>query len=187
MSELDDLAKRVQELEAQNRRLKGENVTYQTNLESLVKARTDQLQAALHNLERSYDTTLETLGDALELKNGETTGHSRRATAFSIGIAQALGLPREKIAVIARGAFLHDIGKMAIPDRILLKPGQLDPEEMRVMREHPSTVIESLRRFHFFKATLLRLSTRITSGTTGVATHVVSKADKYLWEQGLPL
>jgi HD-GYP domain-containing protein (c-di-GMP phosphodiesterase class II) len=137
MSELDDLAERVQELGAENRRLKGENVTYQTSLESLVKARTDQLQSTVRDLERSYDTTLETLGDALDLKDGETTGHSRRVTLFSIGIAQALGLPREKIAVIARGAFLHDIGKMAVPDRILLKPGQLDPEELRTMKEHP--------------------------------------------------
>ena len=120
----------------ENRRLKLENRTYQTNLESLVKARTDQLQAAMASLERSYDITLEALGDALDLKDRETEGHSRRVTLFTIAIAQALGLPREQITIIARGAFLHDIGKMAIPDNILNKPGKLDTREMEIMKEH---------------------------------------------------
>jgi putative nucleotidyltransferase with HDIG domain len=120
----------------ENRRLKVENRTYQTNLESLVKARTDQLQAAMAGLERSYDITLEALGDALDLKDRETEGHSRRVTLFTIAIAQALGLPREQITVIARGAFLHDIGKMAIPDKILNKPGKLETDEMTIMKEH---------------------------------------------------
>src|SRR6266481_2707394 len=120
----------------ENRRLKVENRTYQTNLESLVAARTDQLQAAMGSLERSYDITLEALGDALDLKDAETEGHSKRVTAFTIAIARAMGLPREQIAVIARGAFLHDIGKMAIPDAILLKPGKLTDDEMAIMREH---------------------------------------------------
>jgi putative nucleotidyltransferase with HDIG domain len=120
----------------ENRRLKVENRTYQTNLESLVKARTDQLQAAMANLERSYDITLEALGDALDLKDRETEGHSRRVTLFTIAIAQALGMPREQITIIARGAFLHDIGKMAIPDKILNKPGKLETDEMTIMKEH---------------------------------------------------
>jgi putative nucleotidyltransferase with HDIG domain len=120
----------------ENRRLKVENRTYQTNLESLVKARTDQLQAAIANLERSYDITLEALGDALDLKDRETEGHSKRVTAFTIAIARAMGLPRDQINTIARGAFLHDIGKMAIPDRILNKPGKLETDEMTIMKEH---------------------------------------------------
>src|SRR6201993_4652731 len=120
----------------ENRRLKVDNRMYQTRLESLVKARTEQLQTAMHNLERSYDITLEALGDALDLKDAETEGHSRRVTLFTIAIAQAMGLPREQIAVIARGAFLHDIGKMAIPDKILNKPGKLDPAEVEIMKEH---------------------------------------------------
>src|SRR5258708_1151468 len=120
----------------ENRRLKVENRTYQTNLEALVKARTDQLQAALVELERSYDITLEALGDALDFKDAETQGHSKRVTAFTMAIAKAMGLPKERIDVIARGAFLHDIGKIAIPDRILLKPGKLDEKEKEIMREH---------------------------------------------------
>jgi cyclic di-GMP phosphodiesterase len=120
----------------ENRRLKVENRTYQTNLESLVAARTDQLQAAMANLERSYDITLEALGDALDLKDAETEGHSRRVTAFTIAIAKAMGLPADQIPMIARGAFLHDIGKMAIPDAILRKPGKLNPDEVVIMQEH---------------------------------------------------
>jgi putative nucleotidyltransferase with HDIG domain len=90
----------------------------------------------MSTLERSYDITLEALGDALDLKDRETEGHSKRVTAFTIAIARAMGLPREQINTIARGAFLHDIGKMAIPDKILNKPGKLEPDEMTIMKEH---------------------------------------------------
>jgi putative nucleotidyltransferase with HDIG domain len=133
----------------ENRRLKVENRTYQTNLESLVKARTDQLQAAMANLERSYDITLETLGDALDLKDRETEGHSKRVTAFTIAIARAMGLPREQINTIARGAFLHDIGKIAIPDKILNKPGKLTKEEMDVMQEHAYHGFQIVKKIPF--------------------------------------
>jgi putative nucleotidyltransferase with HDIG domain len=120
----------------ENRRLRAENRTYQTNLESLVSARTEQLRSAMVGLERSYDITLEALGDALDLKDAETEGHSKRVTAFTIVMARAKGLSTDQIRVIARGAFLHDIGKMAIPDAILRKPGPLTPEEVSIMREH---------------------------------------------------
>ena len=120
----------------ENRRLKLENRTYQTNLESLVEARTNQLQTAMNDLTRSYDITLEALGDALDLKDKETEGHSRRVTAFTIAIARAMGLAGDQIRIIARGAFLHDIGKMAIPDDILRKPGKLTPDQTNIMREH---------------------------------------------------
>ncbi|MGH9494945.1 MAG: HD domain-containing phosphohydrolase [Candidatus Sulfotelmatobacter sp.] len=133
----------------ENRRLKVENRTYQTNLESLVKARTDQLTLAMGNLERSYDITLEALGDALDLKDRETEGHSKRVTAFTIAIARAMGMPREQINTIARGAFLHDIGKMAIPDKILNKPGKLEPHEMDIMKEHAYHGYQIVRKIPF--------------------------------------
>src|SRR6266705_1261044 len=94
----------------ENRRLKLENRAYQTDLEALVEAQTGQLRKAMSNLERSYDITLEALGDALDLKDRETEGHSKRVTAFTIAIAREMGLPDDQIRVIARGAFLHDIG-----------------------------------------------------------------------------
>src|SRR4051812_5374268 len=102
----------------ENRRLKLENRKYQTDLESLVAVRTEKLREVMKDLEKSYDITLQVLGDALDLKDAETEGHSKRVTAFTIAIAKAMGLPREQINVVARGAFLHDIGKMAVPDAI---------------------------------------------------------------------
>ncbi len=135
----------------ENRRLKLENRAYQTKLEELVQARTKQWQNALTDLEKSYDITLEALGDALDLKDAETEGHSRRVTAFTIAIAKAMGLLKEEIPVIARGAFLHDIGKMAIPDAILRKPGALSPDEVTIMREHCYHGYKMLKRIPFLQ------------------------------------
>src|SRR5438552_3997666 len=133
----------------ENRRLKLENRAYQTNLEALVTARTEQLRQAISTLEKSYDITLEALGNALDLKDVDTEGHSKRVTAFTIAIARAMGLSPDQIRVIARGAFLHDIGKMAIPDAILRKPGALDPDEVAIMREHCYRGYQILRRIPF--------------------------------------
>jgi putative nucleotidyltransferase with HDIG domain len=133
----------------ENRRLKLENLAYQTKLESLVSARTELLRHALSDLERSYDITLEALGDALDLKDAETEGHSRRVTGFTIAIARAMGLPQDRVRVIARGAFLHDVGKMAIPDAILRKPGRLSPEEQAIMQQHALLGYQMLRKIPF--------------------------------------
>src|SRR5712671_1932620 len=133
----------------ENRRLKLENRTYQTNLETLVTARTEQLRKTMTSLERSYDITLEALGDALDKKDAETEGHSKRVTAFTIAIARHMGLNADQIRIIARGAFLHDIGKMAIPDAILRKPGALDPDERDIMREHCYRGYQMLKKIPF--------------------------------------
>src|SRR2546428_8758510 len=135
----------------ENRRLKIENRAYQTELEALVDAKTEQLRKAMANLERSYDITLEALGDALDLKDAETEGHSKRVTAFTIAIARAMGLPNDHIRVIARGAFLHDIGKMAIPDAILRKPDKLTPDEVTIMREHCFHGYQILKKIPFLQ------------------------------------
>jgi cyclic di-GMP phosphodiesterase len=133
----------------ENKRLKSENLAYQTKLESLVSARTEMLRQALTDLERSYDITLEALGDALDLKDAETEGHSKRVTAFTIAIARAMGLPQDRVRVIARGAFLHDVGKMAIPDAILRKPGRLSPQEQAIMQQHAQLGYQMLRKIPF--------------------------------------
>ena len=109
---------------------------HRQSLERLVEARTEMLRRAIADLERSYDITLEALGNALDLKDAETEGHSKRVTAYSIVIARAMNIDPYEVKVIARGAFLHDIGKMAIPDAILTKPGKLTMDEQAVMREH---------------------------------------------------
>ena len=120
----------------EHQHLKRQNREHQTMLESLVADRTHQLTRALGDLERSYDVTLQALGAALDLRDAETEGHSQRVTAYSSALARAMSLPEETVRVIARGAFLHDIGKIAIPDSILRKPGPLTQEETAVMREH---------------------------------------------------
>jgi putative nucleotidyltransferase with HDIG domain len=117
-------------------RLRVENRRYQSTLESLVDQRTTELRETIGELERSYDVTLEALGDALDLKDAETEGHSKRVTGYSIRIARTMGLDQQQIRILARGAFLHDIGKMAIPDAILRKPNKLDPEERAIMQSH---------------------------------------------------
>ncbi len=128
-----------------------ENRSYQENLERIVMARTEMLRQAMQDLEHSYDITLEALGDALDLKDAETEGHSKRVTAYTIALARAMGLTPEEIKTIARGAFLHDIGKMAIPDNILRKPGPLTDPEQEIMREHCTRGYHILRKIPFLR------------------------------------
>src|SRR5277367_6447392 len=120
----------------EERELDRHDSLHRQSLERLVEARTEMLRRAISDLERSYDITLEALGNALDLKDAETEGHSKRVTADSIVIARAMNIDASEVKVIARGAYLHDIGKMAIPDAILSKPGKLTAEEQAVMREH---------------------------------------------------
>jgi putative nucleotidyltransferase with HDIG domain len=122
---------------------------YQQNLEQVVRARTEMLRQAMEDLEHSYDVTLEALGDALDLKDSETEGHSKRVTAYTIALARAMGISPVDIKIIARGAFLHDIGKMAIPDEILRKPGKLTSEEEEIMRDHCTRGYHILRKIPF--------------------------------------
>jgi putative nucleotidyltransferase with HDIG domain len=132
-----------------HRQVLQESQNYQQNLEQVVRARTELLRQAMEDLENSYDVTLEALGDALDLKDSETEGHSKRVTAYTIALARAMGISPGQIKIIARGAFLHDIGKMAIPDEILRKPGSLTPEEQEVMREHCTRGYHILRKIPF--------------------------------------
>ena len=126
-----------------------ETQNYQQSLEQVVRARTEMLRQAMEDLEHSYDITLEALGDALDLKDSETEGHSKRVTAYTIALARAMGLSPAEIKVIARGAFLHDIGKMAIPDEILRKPAALSADEEDIMREHCTRGFHILRKIPF--------------------------------------
>jgi len=135
----------------QHRRLIIENRNYQRNLEQLVEERTAQLTAKHVELEQSYDDTLEALGSALDLKDAETEGHCQRVTAFCISIARSMPVPDPYLPILARAAFLHDIGKMAIPDSILRKPGPLDDAEKKKMREHCEIGYNMLIRIPFLR------------------------------------
>jgi len=130
-------------------RLLKQNVAYRQNLEDIISARTSRLRATMVDLEKSYDITLEAMGDALDLRDAETEGHSRRVTAYAIALAREVGLDTEQLRIIARGAFLHDIGKIATPDYILLKPGKLDPGEVEIMRQHCARGYEMVRKIPF--------------------------------------
>jgi putative nucleotidyltransferase with HDIG domain len=132
-----------------HRRALEETESYHQSLEEMVRARTEMLRHAMEDLEHSYDVTLEALGDALDLKDSETEGHSKRVTAYAIALARAMSIPPEEIKIIARGAFLHDVGKMAIPDEILRKPGALDQHEREMMREHCARGYQMLRKIPF--------------------------------------
>src|SRR5882757_5934532 len=132
-------------------RLRKQNAIYRQNLESIVSSRTGRLRSTMQDLERSYDITLEAMGDALDLRDEETEGHSRRVTAYTIALAEAMGLEADELRVIARGAFLHDIGKIATPDSILLKPGKLSDEEMAIMKQHCERGYEMVRKIPFLR------------------------------------
>ena len=135
----------------EHRRLVLENRRYQSELEQLVAERTAELYGALSDLEKSYDYTLEALGGALDLKDAETEGHCQRVTAITIAIAKAMKVDPALLPQIARGAFLHDIGKMGIPDRILRKPGPLTEEEKAIMRRHAEIGYNVLERIPFLR------------------------------------
>lgn len=95
------------------------------------------LQAAHNQLEAAYDATLEGWARALDLRERDTASHSRRVVNLTLRVARAVGFSEEELVHIRRGALLHDIGKLGVPDQILLKPGPLSPEEWTLMRQHP--------------------------------------------------
>ncbi|MDZ7802205.1 MAG: HD domain-containing phosphohydrolase [Trueperaceae bacterium] len=95
------------------------------------------LQRSRDELQLSYDRTIEGWARALDLKDEETAGHSQRVTKLTVDLAWKLGFSGEALADVRRGALLHDIGKMGIPDAILLKPGKLDAEEWEIIKRHP--------------------------------------------------
>ncbi len=104
----------------------------------------DDLQRANVSLTAAYDATIEGWSRALDLRDKETEGHTIRVTEMTVRLARAMALSEEEIVHLRRGALLHDIGKMGIPDSILLKPGQLTDEEWVIMRRHPVYAYELL-------------------------------------------
>jgi putative nucleotidyltransferase with HDIG domain len=120
----------------ERKRLEREVENYRQRLERMVDQRTRQLRVAIKRIEQTYDDTLEGLAAALDLRDNETAGHSRRVTRYCLEIAKALGCSSEQLKTITRGACLHDIGKIGIPDSILLKPGKLTEQERAIMETH---------------------------------------------------
>ena len=97
----------------------------------------ENLQNINHELEKAYDATIEGWSHALDLRDRETEGHTLRVTSIALKLAQLMGLDEKRLVQMRRGGLLHDIGKLGVPDSILLKPGPLTDEELAVMRLHP--------------------------------------------------
>jgi HD-GYP domain-containing protein (c-di-GMP phosphodiesterase class II) len=131
------------------KRLEQEVENYRHHLEEIVAEQTQQLREALRQIERSYDHTLEVLGAAIDLRDSPTAGHSRRVFLYSIEIAKRMGGLEKQMRNIAMGAWLHDIGKLAISDAILLKPGPLTDQECQTMQRHAQIGYDLVRGIPF--------------------------------------
>jgi putative nucleotidyltransferase with HDIG domain len=126
----------------------------------LISAFANQAAVAIDNarlfddLQIAYQATLEGWVRALDLRDKETEGHTKRVTALTQRLAQAMGIDDDELVHITRGALLHDIGKMAIPDGILLKPGGLTAEERLLIQKHPIYAYEMLSPIKFLHPAL---------------------------------
>jgi putative nucleotidyltransferase with HDIG domain len=109
------------------------------------------LQRVNANLVQAYDSTLEGWSRALDLRDRETEGHTQRVTDLALTLAREIGIHEDELVHLRRGAMLHDIGKMGIPDSILLKPGPLNDDEWRVMRQHPVLAYELLTPISYLR------------------------------------
>lgn len=114
----------------------------------------DDLQRSNTELVLAYDATIEGWSRAMDLRDKETEGHSQRVTDLAVQMARAAGMSNEQIGHARRGALLHDVGKLGIPDSILLKPGQLTEDEWAVMRKHPEYAFEMLSSVEYLRPAL---------------------------------
>jgi PAS domain S-box-containing protein/putative nucleotidyltransferase with HDIG domain len=114
----------------------------------------EQSQKDAADLVRAYDTTLEGWAHALELRDQETEGHTRRVMQMTVDLAHKMGVDERELENVRRGALLHDIGKMGIPDSVLLKPGTLNDREWEVMRRHPEYAHQFLETIEYLRPVL---------------------------------
>ncbi|MBA4383548.1 MAG: hypothetical protein C0410_02310 [Anaerolinea sp.] len=105
-------------------------------------------------LQMAYDSTIEGWSKALDLRDKETEGHTLRVTELAVFFAQRLGINQADVINIRRGALLHDIGKIGVPDNILLKPGSLTDEEWVIMKEHPNTAVQLLKGIKYLQGVI---------------------------------
>jgi putative nucleotidyltransferase with HDIG domain/PAS domain S-box-containing protein len=111
----------------------------------------ENLQRSSDELVLAYDTTIEGWAKALDFRDRETEGHSRRVTDITLKMARTIGMKDDELVHVRRGALLHDIGKMGVPDRILLKSGKLTDEEWDIMKRHPEIALELLSPITFLR------------------------------------
>ena len=134
----------------EKRRLVQENRDYQANLEHKVREQTEVIRTVMGEINLAYEHTLSALIRALDAREKEVGSHSERVMAYASLLAEAAGIDERGRSILAKGALLHDIGKIGVSDNILLKPGKLDAEEWEVMRQHPSVGFEILTGIGYF-------------------------------------
>lgn len=132
-NQLSALVKRALEY----RDLRLERTRYQVHLEDMVRKRSSQLASSLEAIRKSYEFTLEALVAMLDAREHQTGRHSMRTRELTLILSRQVGLDAEALEGVAHGALLHDIGKIAIPDAILLRPGPLLPDQWEIMKKHP--------------------------------------------------
>jgi putative nucleotidyltransferase with HDIG domain len=125
--------------------------SYQDYLEKLVKERTSSLSSTKRRIEHVYDTTVHALGAALDLRDPETEEHCRRVSANSTLLGENLGVCGQKLQDLKWGSYLHDIGKIGIPESILLKPGNLTEDEMAVVKKHAQLGYSMIKNIDFLE------------------------------------
>ncbi|WP_298439392.1 HD domain-containing phosphohydrolase [Geobacter sp.] len=135
----------------EKQRLRIENREYQANLERRVEEQTGQIRMAMEELHQTYDHTLTALVRALDAREKETGSHSERVMSYTMLLAEMMGIGEPELGVMARGALLHDIGKIGISDNILLKPARLDDAEWIEMRRHPRLGYDILSGIRFLR------------------------------------
>jgi len=149
----------------EKRRLMRENREYQQSLERKVEERThevrrkseeverlySELKTAFEQIRATYDTTLEALMEALDTRDTETQGHSRRVSEYTVAVARAMNVQEPDLTQMRWGALLHDVGKIGVPDAILRKPGPLTPAEWVEMRKHPELGRRILANIRFLE------------------------------------
>ncbi|MBE7432568.1 MAG: PAS domain S-box protein [Anaerolineales bacterium] len=139
---LDPVTKRAVEIQSASR-----DITERKHAE-------EALQSAHNQLSEAYERTIEGWVRALDLRDRETEGHTQRVTEITLKVARQLGFSEEELSHIRRGALLHDMGKIAIPDEILQKPGPLNEAEWETMRRHPIYAYEMLSPIEYLRPAL---------------------------------
>jgi len=131
------------------RRLELARQRYRRSLENRVREKTAELSRTLRDLESAYSQTLWSLVAALDAREHETSDHSQRVVRYTLAIARRLSIPEGDLPALGRGALLHDIGKIGVPDAILLKAGTLTEAEWAEMRKHPQIGFDILASIQF--------------------------------------
>jgi response regulator RpfG family c-di-GMP phosphodiesterase len=145
---LTDLIRAIERALAK-RRIELARKRYQKKLERKVRDRTAELRSAFKDIANTYQNTLLALVAALDAREHETSDHSQRVVKYTVAIAERLSMQGVDLEELGRGALLHDVGKIGVPDAVLLKPGKLTPEEWGEMRKHPDIGYQMIQSIPF--------------------------------------